>query len=154
MHGQVFAAALVSTVPRALWPDKERLMAVETWQVEELIERHFALPIIDMASTVLTHGYADGGALGVILYMALFGLALGLAERIFATARSALIGLAVYAMALSLTVQIEGNITDLFAAARVVAVLLVIDRLGGRWLERLARGSRRRLAPTRPAWAM
>ncbi|HKZ04811.1 MAG TPA: hypothetical protein VJU81_05005 [Methylomirabilota bacterium] len=154
MHGQVFAAALVSTVPRVLWPDKERLMAVETWQVEELIERHFALPIIDMASTVLTHGYADGGVLGVVLYMALFGLALGLAERIFGKARNALIGLAVYAMALSLAVQIEGNITDVFAVARVVAVLVVIDRLAGRWLERLSRETRGRVRATRPAWAM
>jgi hypothetical protein len=153
MRGQVFAAALVSTIPRAIWPGKERLMAVETWQVEELIERHFGLPIVDMASTVLTHGYADGGALGVILYMALFGLALGFAERVLGGARSALVGLAVYAMAMSLAVQIEANITDLFAVARVVAVLVLADRLGGRWLERLARGVRGRVPAGRAAWA-
>lgn len=153
MGGEVAAAALVSTIPRAVWPDKERLMAVETWQVEELIERHFGLPIVDMASTVLTHGYADGGLPGVVIYMAVFGLALGLCERVLGGARSALIGLAVYAMGASLAVQVEGNVTDLLAVGRVVVVLVVVDRLAGRWIERSTAIARPRPALGRAAWS-
>ena len=153
MRGEVFAAALASTIPRFLWPDKERVMAVDTWQVEELIERHFGLPLIDMASTVLTHGYADGGVLGVMLYMAGFGLALGFCERFLGGARSALIGLAAYAMGMSLAVQVEGNVTDVLAVGRVVLALVVFDRVAGRWFERSVAVPRRPPSLTRPRWA-
>ena len=152
MGGQVLAAAVVATIPRAIWPDKEQLMAVETWQVEELIERHFGLPVVDMASTILTHGYADGGLAGVVIYMAAFGLALGLCERVLGGARSALIGLAVYAMGASLAIQVEGNVTDVLAVGRVVVLLVLLDRLAGRWIERRTVAMRRRPAPTRVAW--
>jgi hypothetical protein len=152
MAGDVALAALTAVVPRALWPGKERLMAWETWQVEELIERHFGLPLMDMTSTVLTHGYADGGIAGVLAYMALLGALLGICERALATAGSALVGLYVYGLGLSMAVQVEANITDLLAAARVMAVLLVADRLAGRWLERQV-AERRRPAAARPSWA-
>ena len=153
MRGQVFAAALVSTIPRFLWPDKERVMSAETWQVEELIEEHFGLPLVDMASTVLTHGYADGGVLGVILYMAGFGLALGFCERFLGGARSALLGLAAYAMGMSLAVQVEGNVTDVLAVGRVVLALVVLDRVAGRFIERSVAVRRRVPSLARPRWA-
>ena len=153
MRGRVFAAALVSTIPRVIWPDKEQLMSAETWQVEELIEEHFGLPIVDMASTVLTHGYADGGVLGVVLYMAGFGLALGFCERFLGGARCALLGLATYALGMSLAVQVEGNVTDLLAVGRVVLVLVVLDRVAGRWIERWAMVVRRAPSLARPRWA-
>jgi hypothetical protein len=152
MAGDVALAALTAVVPRALWPGKERLMAWETWQVEEVIERHFGLPVMDMTSTVLTHGYADGGLLGVLAYMALLGALLGLCERALATAGSALVGLYVYGLGVSMAVQVEANVTDLLAAGRVIAVLLVADRIAGRWLERQV-VARLRPAVARPSWA-
>jgi len=154
MGGRVLVTAVVSTIPRAVWPGKERLMAVDTWQVEEVIERHFGLPVVDMASTVLTHGYADGGVAGVIVYMALFGLALGFCERYLGMARSALVGLAIYALGLSLAVQIEANVTDLFAVGRVIAVLVVVDRVAGHRIEQWTGAARARSGMARPAWAI
>ena len=137
MGGEVLLAAVVATIPRMVWPGKERLLASETWQVEELIEQHFGLPISDVASTVLTHGYADGGVVGAVLYMALLGSLLGASERAGRRSGSALLGLWVYALALSLAVQIEANVSDLFAVGRVILVVVCLDRLAGRGIEQL-----------------
>ena len=153
MYGQAFLAAMVASIPRAAWPGKERLMASETWQVEDLIERHYGLPPVDMTSTVLTQGYADGGAVGVVLYMALLGGMLGLCERALVRARSALIGIAVYALGVSLAVQVEANVTDLLVVARPIAALLLADWLCGRWIERAASVPWLRPRLRRPGWA-
>jgi hypothetical protein len=152
MGGRVFLTALIATIPRALWPGKEQLLATETWQAEELIETHFGLPIFDMASTILTHGYADGGVPGVVLYMALLGVLLGVCERSLGSARSRLLGLYVYALGVAFAVQVEADITDLFAVGRVIAVLLLVDWLAGRQIERWVTVPRRRARLGRPAW--
>jgi hypothetical protein len=152
MGGKVLVAALVAVTPRALWPGKERLMATETWQVEELIEEHFGLPLFDMASTVLAHGYADGGLVGVVLYMALLGAVLGVCERKAGTARCALLGLYAYALGMGTAIQVEANVTDIFAVVRVLAVLLAADWLAGRPIERWVTDARRRAPLRRPAW--
>jgi len=151
LGGRGLLAALVATIPRAIWPGKERVMVTETWQVEELIQRHFGLPAVDMASTMLTHGYADGGVLGVIVYMALLGVLLGVCERSLGSSRSALLGLWVYALGVSLAVQIEANVTDLFAVGRVIAALLLADWLLGRRIERWITLGPRRPGIGRPA---
>ena len=128
-------------------------MSAETWQVEELIERHFGLPLMDMASTVLTHGYADGGVIGVGLYMALMGVLLGICERSLASARCALVGLFVYGLGVSLAVQVEANVTDLLAVGRVILVLMIADLLAGRFIERQIAVARRHSSVRRPVWA-
>jgi hypothetical protein len=152
MGGRVFLTALVAAVPRAIWPGKEQLLATETWQVEELIERHFGLPIFDMASTVLTHGYADGGLVGMVLYMALLGVFLGVCERSLAAARNGLLGLYVYALGMATAVQVEADVTDLFTIGRLIAVLLLVDWLAGRRIERWVTAASRRAPLGRPAW--
>ena len=153
MDGAVIRAALVASVPRMLWPGKEQFMATETWQVEELIEEHYGLPLVDMASTVFTHGYADGGVVGAMLYMALLGATLAVGERARTRPRCALLGLWVYALTVSLAVQVEENVTDVFGIGRVILVLLVLDYLAGRQLERLATVARLRRLARRPVWA-
>ncbi len=153
MGGAVIQAAVVASIPRMLWPGKEQFMATETWQVEELIEEHFGLPLVDMASTVFTHGYADGGVVGAVLYMALLGAVLAVGEWARTRPRCALLGLWVYALAVSLAVQVEENVTDVFGIGRVIAVLLVVDYLAGRRLERLATVARLRRVVRRPMWA-
>jgi hypothetical protein len=153
MGGQAFLAAMVASIPRAVWPGKERLMVSETWQVEDLIERHYGLPPMDMTSTVLTQGFADGGPIGVALYMALLGALLGLCERTLVRARCAVVGLSVYALGATLAVQIEANVTDLLVLARPIALLLVADWLAGRWLERTVSVPALRPRLRRPGWA-
>jgi len=111
-------------------------MATETWQVEELIEEHFGLPIVDMASTVLTHGYADGGLLGVLIYMVLLGSFLGVCERSLGASRSSILGVYVYALGLATAIQVEGDVTDLFTIGRLIAVLLLVNWLAGHRIER------------------
>jgi hypothetical protein len=152
MGGRVFLAALVATIPRAIWPGKERLMATQSWQVEELIEEHFGLPIVDMASTVLTHGYVDGGLLGVLIYMAFLGGFLGVCERSLGASRSSFLGVYVYALGLATAIQVEGDVTNLFAFGRLIGVLLLVDWLAGRRIERLVTAARRRAPLGRPAW--
>ena len=152
MGGRVFLTALVAVVPRALWPGKEQLMATETWQVEELIEQHFGLPIFDMASTVLTHGYADGGVAGVLLYMAFLGAVLGFCERSVGTSRCALLGLYVYALGVATAVQVETNVTDVLVIGRFIIGLLLVDWLAGRRIERWVTAARGRARLGRPAW--
>jgi hypothetical protein len=153
MGGAVIRAAIVASVPRVLWPGKEQFMATETWQVEELIEEHYGLPLVDMASTVFTHGYADGGVIGAMLYMALLGATLAVGEWARTRLRCALLGLWVYALTVSLAVQVEQNVTDVFGIGRVIVVLLVVDYLAGRQLERLATVPRLRRLVGRPVWA-
>jgi hypothetical protein len=153
MGGAVIQAAVVASVPRALWPGKEQFMATETWQVEELIEEHYGLPLVDMASTVFTHGYADGAVVGAMLYMALLGAILAVGEWARTRPRCALLGLWVYALSMSLAVQVEENVTDVFGIGRVIAVLLVVDYLAGRRLERLTMVARLQRLVGRPVWA-
>lgn len=152
MGGRVLLTALVAAIPRAIWRGKEHLLATETWQVEEMIEQHFGLPIFDMASTVLTHGYADGGVPGVVLYMALLGMVLGVCERKLGASRSRLLGLYVYALGVALAVQVEKDVTALFTVGRFIAVLLLVDWLAGRWIERWVTVARSRVRVGRPAW--
>jgi hypothetical protein len=153
MAGAVIETAVVVSVPRILWPGKENFLATQTWQVEELIEEHYGLPLVDMASTVFTHGYADGGVVGAMLYMALLGGVLAVGEWARTRSRCALLGLWVYALALSLAVQVEENVTDVFGIGRVIAALLLVDFVAGRQLERLAIVARLRRLVRRPAWA-
>jgi len=135
MGGQVIGTALVATVPRLLWPGKEKLLNTETWQAEELIQSHFGLPLIDTGSTVLTQGYADGGVLGVALYATLLGVFLGLCEQSLRRSRCTILGLWVFGLGALLAIQIEANVTDIFVIGRAVAPLLLLDRLAGRTLE-------------------
>lgn len=152
MGGRVFLTALVAAVPRALWPGKEQLMATQTWQVEELIEQHFGLPIFDMASTVLTHGYADGGLPGSLVYMALLGAVLGFCERRAGRSRCALLGLYVYALGVATAVQVETNVTDVLVTGRFIIGLLLVEWLAGHGLERWVTAARPRARVGRPAW--
>jgi hypothetical protein len=152
LRGRVFLTALVAAVPRALWPGKERLLATETWQVEELIQQHFGLPIFDVASTVLTHGYADGGLLGVLLYMAGLGAVLGLCERRVGASRCAVLGLCVYALGVAMAVQVEANVTDVLVIGRFILGLMALDWLAGHRLERWLTTARARARVGRPAW--
>jgi hypothetical protein len=153
MAGNALRAAAVATVPRAIWAGKEQLMATETWQVEELVQEHYGLPIVDMASTVLTHGYADGSVPGAVLYMALLGVLLGICERFGGRSRSSLLGLWVYGLGVSLAIQVEANVTDLFAVGRVIAVLLIVDRVAGSRLERWLAIARPHPGVGKQAWA-
>ena len=152
MGGRVFLTAVLAAVPRALWPGKEQLLATETWQVEELIELHFGLPILDMASSVLAHGYADGGLVGVALYMALLGAVLGFCERKVGTSRCALLGLCMYAMAVGRAIQVEADVTDVLLLGRYIVGLLLLDWLVGQRMERWLTVARRRVRLGRPAW--
>lgn len=152
MGGRVFLTALVAAVPRFLWPGKEQVMATETWQVEEAIEEHFGLPIVDMASTVVTHGYADGGLVGVVLYMALLGAVLGVCERRVGTSRCALLGLYAYALGVATAVGVETNVTDVLVTGRFVVGLLLLDWLAGRRIERWVTDTRSRARVGRTAW--
>ena len=127
-------------------------MATETWQVEELIELHFGLPILDMASSVLAHGYADGGLVGVALYMALLGAVLGFCERRVGTSRCALLGLCMYAMAVGRAIQVEADVTDVLLLGRYIVGLLLLDWLVGQRMERWLTVARRRVRLGRPAW--
>ena len=153
MAGDALRAAAVATVPRLIWGGKEQLMASDTWQVEGLVQEHYGLPIVDMASTVLTHGYADGGLPGAVLYMALLGVLLGICERAGGRSRSSLLGLWVYGLGASLAIQVEANVIDLFAVGRVIAVLLIVDRLAGRRLERWLAIARPHPKVGKQAWA-
>jgi hypothetical protein len=152
MGGRVFLTAVLAAVPRALWPGKEQLMATETWQVEELIEEHFGLPIFDMASSVLAHGYADGGLLGVVLYMALQGAVLGVCDRRAGTSRCALLGLCAYALGVGTAVQVEMNVTSILVTGRYLLGLLLLDWLAGRRIDRWLTLARSRARVGRPAW--
>jgi hypothetical protein len=153
MAGAALRAAAVATVPRAIWGGKEQLMASGIWHVEDLVQEHYGLPIVDMASTVITHGYADGGLPGAVLYMALLGVLLGVCERAGGRSRSSLLGLWVYGLGASLAIQVEANVTDLFAVGRVIAVLLIVDRLAGRRLERWLAIARPHRKVGKQAWA-
>jgi hypothetical protein len=153
MAGDALRAAAVATVPRAIWGGKEQLMASGIWHVEDLVQEHYGLPIVDMASTVITHGYADGGLPGAVLYMALLGVLLGVCERAGGRSRSSLLGLWVYGLGASLAIQVEANVTDLFAVGRVIAVLLIVDRLAGRRLERWLAIARPHRKVGKQAWA-
>ena len=135
MGGRVITAALVSSVPRLLWPGKQRILDTETWQVEELIQSHFGFPIVDTGSTVITQGYADLGVAGVLLYAALLGAFLGVCERALAGSRCAILGLWIYGLGALLAVQIEANVTDIIVIGRAVVPLLLLDRLAGRTLD-------------------
>jgi hypothetical protein len=135
MGGRVITAALVASVPRLLWPGKQRLLDTETWQVEELIQTHFGLPLIDTGSTVLSQGYADLGVAGVLLYGALLGAFLGVCERALAGSRCAILGLWIYGLGALLAVQIEANVTDIVVIGRAVVPLLLLDRLAGGTLD-------------------
>jgi hypothetical protein len=90
---------------------------------------------------------------GAVLYMALLGAVLAVGEWARTRPRCALLGLWVYALAVSLAVQVEENVTDVFGIGRVIAVLLVVDYLAGRRLERLATVARLRRVVRRPMWA-
>lgn len=135
MGGRVLTAALVATVPRLLWPGKERLLGTETWQTEELIQSHFGLPLVDTGSTVLTQGYADLGVTGVLLYGALLGAFLGVCEHALRRSRCVVLGLWVYGLGALLAIQIEANVTDIFVIGRAVVPLLLLDRFAGRALD-------------------
>ena len=135
LGGRVISTAVVASVPRLLWPGKERLLDTETWQVEELIQTHFGFPLVDTGSTVLTQGYADLGVAGVLLYGALLGAFLGVCERALARSQSAILGLWVYGLGALLAIQIEANVTDIVVIGRAVVPLLLLDRLAGRTLD-------------------
>ena len=152
MGGQVLVAALAAAVPRAFWPGKEQVMATETWQVEELIEQHFGLPILDMASSVLTHGYADGGVTGVVLYMMFLGIVLGCCEGRLRTSRCALLGAYVYTLGVGMAVQVEANVTDVLVTGRFIIAFVLLDWLAGHRIERWVSVALSRPRVERPAW--
>ena len=129
LWGRGLVTSLVAVIPRFAWPGKTHFMeSGESLKlVEQLIQAHFSLPLVDSPSTVLTDGYADGGAVGILAYMILMGLAFAMFERWVGRCR---------------------EITDLFALGRVIVVILIGDRLCGGAVERWMFG---RLRPN--AWS-
>ena len=150
LWGRGLVTSLVAVIPRFAWPGKTHFMeSGESLKlVEQLIQAHFSLPLVDSPSTVLTDGYADGGAVGILAYMILMGLAFAMFERWVGRCRSSASGLWIYAIGASLAVGVEGEITDLFALGRVIVVILIGDRLCGGAVERWMFG---RLRPN--AWS-
>jgi hypothetical protein len=143
MWGHGIATALVSSIPQAIWPGKKKFLEGDTSHVEQLIESHFGLPLTDQGSTVVTQGYADGGVVGVILYMTMMGMALALCERWVHRCHSTLCGIWVYALGTSLAVQTETEFTSLLAVGRMIIALLILDWLYGKQIERWLVGARK-----------
>src|SRR5579884_4187957 len=101
LYGAGVTAALPGVVPRVAWPDKPVL-----GDPQVIDSRLLGIPVVDHALTPIGQFYAEGGTIGVVAGMLLYGALFGLIVRLAATSRSVYAWI-VLAYVLSSVIQLE-----------------------------------------------
>lgn len=135
LYGAVFVRACVLIVPRFVWPEKINYLALDDAQTEQFIQSHFLLPLEDVASTLIWNGYTEGGIVGILIYMGLFGVLLAFLQWRVVAARSTLLGAIIFGLLLTWTYRPEISIDNILGDMRVMLVFLCMDLWLGNWIE-------------------
>lgn len=149
--GEIVLVTFLEMVPRFLWPGKLDYLGHR--QVEQKIQMWFGMPDEDSASTFLGYSIADGGWIGVILYFAFFGAALGLLMRFVSTGYFTLTRLWAAGVVFSLCYNIEAGFGEVIGTLRLFIAVLLLE-----WLWRRMRhpkpllGSRSLAPANRPPY--
>ena len=144
LYGQVLFRAFLLAVPRFLWPGKGDYLMMEDAPTEQFIQIHFGMPLGDVSSTLVWHGYADGGLLGILVYMGIFGLLVGFLQYRLGYAQSVLVEVMIFGMILVWICNVEITVDQVLGDMRLILFLLCVDYFFGGRIEYLTAHQRYR----------